>query len=71
MEWYGALNNTMIVGADVTHPGKGPNKSAPSMAGVVATCDSHSGHYLASARLQPTNSEVNAPDSYCYLILYG
>ncbi|TVY82147.1 Protein argonaute-2, partial [Lachnellula suecica] len=49
---------TMIVGADVTHPGKGRiDASCPSMAGVVATCDSEAMHYLASARLQPNNTE--------------
>ncbi|TVY43663.1 Protein argonaute [Lachnellula occidentalis] len=47
---------TMIIGADVTHPGKGDD-GCPSMAGVVATCDDEAMHYLASARLQPNNTE--------------
>lgn len=34
-------DNTMIVGADVSHTGKGPNAACPSMAGVVATCCSY------------------------------
>ena len=49
--WYGAKPNTIIVGADVTHPGKTPNPTVPSMAGVVATRDEDSAHYLGSARL--------------------
>lgn len=56
--WCGAKNNTMIVGADVTHIGKDPNSTVPSMAGVVATCDANSWKYLASARLQSMNKEV-------------
>ncbi|TVY15724.1 Protein argonaute 1A [Lachnellula arida] len=49
----------MIVGADVTHAGKG-DRSCPSLAGVVATCDQQVVHYLASARLQPNNTEYIA-----------
>lgn len=52
----------MIVGADVTHAGKG-DKACPSMAGVVGTCDQQSIHYLASARLQPNNTEVSLIDA--------
>lgn len=50
----------MIVGADVTHPGNGPNKTIPSMAGVVATNGPESTTYLASARLQDNNTEVGS-----------
>jgi hypothetical protein len=57
-DWYGAKAHTMIVGADVTHPGKTTNPTMPSMAGVVATRDSRSAHYLGSARLQDKNNEV-------------
>jgi hypothetical protein len=50
----------MIVGADVTHSGKGGSaQGSPSLAGVVATCDDRAMHYLASARLQPSNTEVS------------
>jgi hypothetical protein len=48
----------MVVGADVTHPGKTLDDGCPSMAGVVATYDSRAIQYLASARLQPKNTEV-------------
>lgn len=51
-------DRTMIMGADVTHVGKGQDDACPSQAGVVATRDSNYVHYLASARLQPHNTEV-------------
>ncbi|KAH6666296.1 Piwi domain-containing protein [Halenospora varia] len=47
---------TMIVGADVTHPGTAA-EGCPSMAGVVATADDTSFTYLASARLQKSKQE--------------
>jgi len=53
----GAKPQTMIVGADVTHPGKNSDH-CPSMAGIVATNDDESNHYLASARLQKGKQEV-------------
>ncbi|PBP24089.1 QDE2 protein, partial [Diplocarpon rosae] len=52
----GAHKNTMVVGADVTHPGNGL-VDCPSMAAVVATHDERSGHYLVSARLQKGKQE--------------
>lgn len=54
----GVENGTMIMGADVTHVGKGQDDGCPSQAGVVATRDQHHIHYLASARLQTHNTEV-------------
>jgi hypothetical protein len=50
----------MVVGADVTHPGRTLDAKCPSMAGVVATYDEHAMQYLASARLQPKNTEVRS-----------
>ncbi|TGO35544.1 hypothetical protein BHYA_0154g00060 [Botrytis hyacinthi] len=55
--WAGAKANTMIVGADVSHAGKGRDATCPSMAGVVATCDQLCSKYFASARLQEKNTE--------------
>ncbi|TGO08682.1 hypothetical protein BTUL_0196g00060 [Botrytis tulipae] len=55
--WAGAKANTMIVGADVSHAGKGRDATCPSMAGVVATCDQLCSKYFASARLQENNTE--------------
>ena len=54
----GVLKDTMIVGADVTHPGQG-DRGIPSMAAVVATNDDSSSHYLGSARLQKSKDEVS------------
>lgn len=68
----GVKKNTMIVGADVTHPRKimDPNQyePCPSMAGVVATSDLNHAHYLASARLQKGKTEVREMSSYVHLI---
>ncbi|KAH7314219.1 Piwi domain-containing protein [Rhexocercosporidium sp. MPI-PUGE-AT-0058] len=48
--------STMIVGADCTHPAdNAPGR--PSIAGIVATNDETSFHYLASARLQTGKQE--------------
>ncbi|KAF7901748.1 uncharacterized protein EAF01_007047 [Botrytis porri] len=55
--WAGAKANTMIVGADVSHAGKGRDATCPSMAGVVATFDQQCSKYSASARLQENNTE--------------
>ncbi|KAF8848371.1 Piwi-domain-containing protein [Acephala macrosclerotiorum] len=52
----GAPKETMIVGADVTHPGQFA-EGCPSMAAVVATIDDTSGHYLGSARQQDSRQE--------------
>ncbi|KAB8294275.1 hypothetical protein EYC80_009701 [Monilinia laxa] len=53
----GVKDGTVIIGADVTHVGKGQDGGCPSQAGVVATQDQDYMHYLASARLQPHNTE--------------
>ncbi|KAF7937288.1 uncharacterized protein EAE98_001602 [Botrytis deweyae] len=50
-------DSLMIVGADVSHPGKGLDPECPSIAGVVASFDSKFCHFAASARLQPNNEE--------------
>ena len=58
----GLKDNTMIVGADVTHSAKGPvENGAPSLAGVVASSGQSPSNYVASARLQSNNTEVSLP----------
>ncbi|CAG8980358.1 hypothetical protein HYALB_00013683 [Hymenoscyphus albidus] len=52
----GAEPGTMIMGADVTHPGARVG-TCPSMAAVVATDDDVSSQYLGSARLQKSKQE--------------
>jgi eukaryotic translation initiation factor 2C len=56
--WGGANGGTMIVGADVSHSGNGPDPHCPSLAGLVATFDQRAIHYAAEARLQANNTEV-------------
>ncbi|KUJ21351.1 Piwi-domain-containing protein [Mollisia scopiformis] len=53
----GVKLNTMLVGADVTHSGKGADPGCPSLAGVVSSCSSSIGKFVASARLQSNNTE--------------
>ncbi|THH04985.1 hypothetical protein EW145_g5129 [Phellinidium pouzarii] len=52
------LNNSMLVGMDVTHPGVGCVKGTPSIAAVVASCDMDFMHYPASLRLQEYRKEM-------------
>ncbi|KAI9651393.1 hypothetical protein NHQ30_001435 [Ciborinia camelliae] len=47
---------TMVVGADVTHPGD--EEECPSIAAVVATNNEDPSQYLGSARLQEGKQEV-------------
>jgi hypothetical protein len=47
----------MVMGADVTHPGKNSG-DCPSIAAVVAAGDESAARYLASARLQLGKQEV-------------
>lgn len=59
----------MIVGADVTHSSK--DSVAPSVAGLVATCDGESNQYLASARLQSNKTEVcNTCRMFCDEVIF-
>lgn len=54
------LKNTMLVGMDVTHPGIGCVKGTPSIAAVVASCDTNFMLYPASLRLQEHRKEVSS-----------
>ncbi|KAF7867569.1 uncharacterized protein EAF02_009760 [Botrytis sinoallii] len=51
----GTKSRTMVVGADVTHPGN--EEGCPSIAAVVATDDDSRFQYLGSARLQEGKQE--------------
>ncbi|KAI0179805.1 putative RNA interference and gene silencing protein [Hypoxylon sp. FL1284] len=46
------LDDTMIVGIDVTHPSPGSNEKAPSVAGMVASVDANLGQWPAVLRRQ-------------------
>lgn len=60
---FGIPIGTMIVGADIGHPGKVKN-GCPSMAAVVATNKDDTIHFLGSARLQTSKQEVRILDLY-------
>ena len=50
--------NTMIVGADVTHPGPASMREVPSVAAVVASEDADFCYYPASFRCQTSKMEM-------------
>lgn len=50
---------TMVMGADVTHPGPTSMEGTPSIAAVVASVDSYFTQYPASLSLQETKQEVS------------
>lgn len=49
---------TMVVGIDVTHPSPNSQKSAPSVAGIVATIDQSLGQWPADIRIQQRREEM-------------
>jgi eukaryotic translation initiation factor 2C len=51
--------NTVILGADVTHPSKGGKGASPSIACVVGSNDSNFMNYPGSMRLQTGGQEVS------------
>jgi eukaryotic translation initiation factor 2C len=46
------LKTTLVLGADVTHPGNGALLGCPSVAAVVGSVESTGGRFLGSIRLQ-------------------
>ncbi|RDI83464.1 hypothetical protein Vi05172_g6618 [Venturia inaequalis] len=54
------LTDTLIIGADVTHPAKGCVRGTPSIAAVVGSADKHGVHYNGSMRLlQPDDDKLS------------
>jgi hypothetical protein len=49
---------TMLMGIDVTHPGPGSVKGAPSIAAVVASYEIEFAQYPASMEIQESKKEV-------------
>ena len=49
---------TMLVGLDVTHPSPGSAKSAPSIAGIVASVDRWLGQWPAELHMLPPRQEM-------------
>jgi eukaryotic translation initiation factor 2C len=53
------MGNTLVLGADVTHPGTGSVPGCPSIAAIVGSVDGNAGRFLGSMRLQnQTRKEV-------------
>lgn len=57
MAWL-KKETSMLVGIDVTHPGKGTIRGTPSVAAVVASCDLTYAQYPASMKLQESKVEM-------------
>ncbi|KAG6860411.1 hypothetical protein C0995_011482 [Termitomyces sp. Mi166 len=57
MSWLKQMH-TMLMGIDVTHPGPGSTKGTPSIAAVVASCDTSFAQYPASMEIQETKKEM-------------
>jgi len=55
---------TMVVGIDVTHPGPGSVKGTPSIAAVVASCDSDYAQFPCSMDIQESKKEVSSCSLY-------
>ena len=56
----GGACNTIILGADVTHPGSGSLHGTPSIAAVVGSTDNQFRLFPASMRLNPPRQEIIA-----------
>jgi len=56
--------NTMVCGADVTHPSSGTRVGCPSIACVVGSVDNYFMNYPGSMRLQAGRQEVSAYASF-------
>ncbi|XPT01576.1 hypothetical protein M3J09_010708 [Ascochyta lentis] len=46
------MPDTLVLGADVTHPSVGALQGCPSIAAIVGSVDAHAGRFLGSMRLQ-------------------
>lgn len=55
------LSDTLVLGADVTHPSPGSLPGCPSIAAVVGSCHSSGGKFLGSMRLQEKSKEEVRP----------
>ncbi|KAF1849347.1 Piwi-domain-containing protein [Cucurbitaria berberidis CBS 394.84] len=50
------MKDTLVLGADVTHPGPGSLQGTPSIAAIVGSVDQLGGKFLGSMRLQPRDT---------------
>ncbi|KAF8173272.1 argonaute-like protein [Pholiota molesta] len=51
-------NPTIVIGADVIHPGPGPLNDRPSFTAVVGSVDSNASYYLGTSRVQTGRQET-------------
>lgn len=52
------LNNTMVLGADLTHPGGGAIDNCPSIAAIVSSTESTGGFFMGQLGLQDNSDMV-------------
>ncbi|QDS76065.1 hypothetical protein FKW77_005771 [Venturia effusa] len=56
------LADTLILGADVTHPGANCVKGTPSIAAVIGSTDKYGCHYTGSMRLQDPETDKESKE---------
>ena len=64
----GWLQNTMLVGMGVTHPGADACEGTPSIAAVAASCDATFAHYAGSVALQESKKVVSSCNVPCIIV---
>jgi hypothetical protein len=52
------LSNTLVLGADVTHPGNGALQGTPSLAAVVTSIEASGGRFRGNIQYQDAKQEV-------------
>jgi eukaryotic translation initiation factor 2C len=53
------LKNTIVIGADVTHPGSGSLQGSPSIAAIVSSLEANGGRFRGRLQLQNPKQEVS------------
>ncbi|KAJ4341739.1 hypothetical protein N0V95_007131 [Ascochyta clinopodiicola] len=56
------MADTLVLGADVTHPNGGSIAGCPSIAAIVGSVDDHAGRFLGSMRLQSAGKKEMIDD---------
>jgi eukaryotic translation initiation factor 2C len=56
------LEDTLVIGADVTHPGPGSIAGTPSIAAVIGSADAYGCHYTGSLKLQAHSDEKQSTE---------
>jgi eukaryotic translation initiation factor 2C len=54
------LTDTLVLGADVTHPGSGALQGSPSIAALVGSMEASGGRFLGNMKLQAAKQEVRS-----------